>query len=173
LEHPGFIFTAPFTKPPLTFNDASGDIAFYAAPNRISTSNLDRILYPGFWGELATFILALVFVWWRFGPRRSRRRGSRGDGARPDGAQADDPERLVIGRAAWAVGIIGALGPVAMLLAWQGDGQEVTRHMVEGSIEMRLGILLVLLIAALGRTSDQAADEAAGHRATRPVASAI
>ncbi len=47
-----------------------------------------------------------------------------------------------------------------MLLAWQGDGQEVTRHMVEGSIEMRLGILLVLLIAALARRSNDALEQA-------------
>ncbi len=66
LEHPGFVITAPFEKTRLTFNDASGNIAFYAAPNRISTANLDRILYPGFWGELVTFLLALAFAVWRF-----------------------------------------------------------------------------------------------------------
>jgi hypothetical protein len=120
-EHPGFLIGAPFAKPPLTFNDASGVIAFYAAPNRLSTNVLDDIIFPSFWGEIIMLAIALVFAW-----RRSIFR----------------PE-------IWVVAIIGAIGPVAMLLAWQGDGQEVTRHMVEGSIETRLGILLVLLIAAL------------------------
>ena len=66
--------------------------------------------------------------------------------------------------------VLGALGPVSMLLAWQGDGQEVTRHMVEGSVETRLGILLFLLIAALGCRSDQEGI-AASERAQRAPAS--
>src|SRR6202035_3380493 len=81
-----------------------------------------------------------------------------GPGEEPRGGPKLEPgqgesEEEVVRRAIWGVGIIAAFGPVAMLLAWQGDGQEVTRHMVEGSIEMRLGILLVLLIATLGRRS--------------------
>ena len=114
LEHPGFLIGAPFEKPPLTFNNANGDIGFYAAPNRISTSTLDRLLYPGLWGELATLAVALAFVLWRSGMRRE----------------------------VLAVTILGALGPVSMLLSWQGDGQEVTRHMVEGAVETRLAILV-------------------------------
>ncbi len=130
VEHPGFLLGGPFVKPPLTFNNANGDIGFYSASQRASTSLLDRILFPGFWGELATLAVALAFAW-----RRSAWR-----------------------RELWVVGILGALGPVSMLLAWQGDGQEVTRHMVEGSVQTRLAILLFLLIGALGafRRNDSA-----------------
>jgi hypothetical protein len=59
----------------------------------------------------------------------------------------------------WPIGVLGAIGPVSMLLSWQGDGQEVTRHMVEGAVEMRLSILLVLLIAALGIRSEESITE--------------
>ena len=109
VEHPGFVLGAPFVRPPLTFNDASGDIGFYASPDRASTVFLDRVLFPGPWGELATLAIALGFAW-----RRSVRR-----------------------RELWILLLLGALGPVSMLLAWQGDGQEVTRHMVEGSTQTR------------------------------------
>ncbi len=121
VEHPAFLFGAPFAEPPLTFNDADGDIGFYSAPDRISTSTLDRILFPAPFGELGTLAIALAFVW-----RRSAWR-----------------------KEVWVLWALGAIGPVSMLLAWQGDGQEVTRHMVEGSVETRLAVLLFLLVAAL------------------------
>jgi hypothetical protein len=47
-----------------------------------------------------------------------------------------------------------------MLLAWQGDGQEVTRHMVEGSVQTRLAVLLFLLIAALALSTKRESPEA-------------
>jgi hypothetical protein len=153
LEHPGFFLTAPFTKPPLTFNDASGDIAFYAAPNRFSTSLLDRLLFPGFWGEWATFALALAFLAWRLSSRRYRRRARAQVGDEQVGSERQGTRRDL--RVFWPIGVLGAIGPVSMLLSWQGDGQEVTRHMVEGAVEMRLSILLVLLIAALGIRSEE------------------
>jgi hypothetical protein len=153
LEHPGFFLTAPFTKPPLTFNDASGDIAFYAAPNRFSTSVLDRLLFPGFWGEWATFALALAFLWWRLSSRRFRRRGRAQVGDEQVGSDRRGSRRGLW--VFWPIAVLGAIGPVSMLLSWQGDGQEVTRHMVEGAVEMRLSILLVLLIAALGIRSEE------------------
>jgi hypothetical protein len=122
VEHPGFLIGAPFVKPPLTFNDASGDIGFYSSPDRVSTSVLDQILFPGLWGELATLVIAFGFAWRRSVWRRKE---------------------------VWALVLLGVLGPVSMLLAWQGDGQEVTRHMVEGSAETRLAVLLLLLVSAL------------------------
>jgi hypothetical protein len=188
LEHPGFFLTAPFTKPPLTFNDASGNIAFYAAPNRVSTSLLDRILFPGFWGEWATLALAFAFLWWRLSLRRYRRKGRTQVGDRQVGDQRVSDRQVGDGQVGtekggsgpeiheqgsaeqvgsdrqsarrdlwvfWPIGVLGAIGPVSMLLSWQGDGQEVTRHMVEGAVEMRLSILLVLLIAALGIRSEE------------------
>jgi len=36
------------------------------------------------------------------------------------------------------------------LVAWHGDGQEVTRHTVEGFAELRLGIWIVIVLWFLG-----------------------
>jgi len=124
LEHPGYAIDAPFVKPPLTFNNAGGDLSFYSAPGRLGTVWLDRVLFPGLWGELLILAIALFFA-----TRRSMWR-----------------------RAFWVVAVLAALGPVAMLIAWQGEAQEVTRHMVVGSVETRLAVLLLLLIAVLGRS---------------------
>jgi hypothetical protein len=123
IEHPSYVVEAPFARPPLTFNNANGDLSFYAAPGRIGTAALDWLLFPGFWGELAILALALLVA------RR----------------------RAVWRREFWVVAVLAALGPVAMLIAWQGEAQEVTRHMVVGSVETRLGLLLLLVMAALGR----------------------
>jgi hypothetical protein len=145
VEHPGFVLGAPFVRPPLTFNDASGDIGFYASPDRASTVFLDRVLFPGPWGELATLAIALGFAW-----RRSVRR-----------------------RELWILLLLGALGPVSMLLAWQGDGQEVTRHMVEGSTQTRLAVLLFLVVAALAVSkTHESGDEEVGTEPAPTIRSA-
>jgi hypothetical protein len=124
VEHPGFVLSAPFDQPPLTFNNANGDLSFYAAPGRVGTSLLDNILFPSLPGEILIVAAAVGFAAWR-------------------------RERL---NELWAIAVLAALGPISMLIAWQGEAQEVTRHMVEGSVEARLGILLLLVVAALGAT---------------------
>jgi hypothetical protein len=58
------------------------------------------------------------------------------------GAWRDGVWRMVL-----ALTVIGIL---SMLVAWQGDGQEVTRHTVEGFAELRLGIWIVILLWFLG-----------------------
>ena len=131
LEHPDFLLGDPFVSPTQTFNDANGHIGFYAAPDRLSTAVLDRILFPGLWGELITLAVALALAWRRNAWRRE----------------------------VWVLAVLGALGPVSMLLAWQGDGQEVTRHMVVGSVQTRLAVLLFLLIAALGPSAKKDSPE--------------
>ena len=127
IEHPGYDLSAPFDKPPLTFNNANGQLSFYAAPGRIGTSALDTILFPSLPGEILMVAAAIGFAFWR------RKRSNE----------------------LWAIAVLAALGPVSMLIAWQGEAQEVTRHMVEGSVEARLGILLLLVVSALGSSSAQ------------------
>jgi hypothetical protein len=105
----------------LSYNNANGDLGFYAAPGRIGTGALDRLFFPGLWGEIAILAVALGAAVFRGVWRR---------------------EMLV------AV-VAAAVGPVSMLVAWHGESQEVSRHMVEGSIEARVGILLLLLFACL------------------------
>jgi hypothetical protein len=43
--------------------------------------------------------------------------------------------------------IVAVTGLFTMLVAWQTDGQETDRHMLEGAIEFRLAILLCSLFA--------------------------
>jgi hypothetical protein len=38
------------------------------------------------------------------------------------------------------------IGVAAMLVAWHGDGQEVTRHTVEGFAEVRLGVWIPFVV---------------------------
>jgi hypothetical protein len=45
--------------------------------------------------------------------------------------------------------VLGALGVLAMLIAWQGDGQEVPRHTVEGFAEVRVCVLVMAVVGVL------------------------
>jgi hypothetical protein len=49
-----------------------------------------------------------------------------------------------------AVLILTGLGVVAMLVAWHGDGQEVTRHTIEGLAQLRLGLWILIVVGLLG-----------------------
>jgi len=122
VEHPDYTFGAPFSRTPLTYNNANGDLGFYAAPSRVGTAGLDAVLFPRLPVELAFVAAGLVLVVWR---------------------------RLLRQKELWVVAALGAFGPVSMLIAWQGESQEVTRHMVEGSVEARLAVLLFFLFALL------------------------
>ena len=42
------------------------------------------------------------------------------------------------------------LGLATAWAAWQGDGKEVNRHMLEGNVTIRLGVLLIAELAFLG-----------------------
>ena len=54
------------------------------------------------------------------------------------------------GSGAWqAMVVLAALGVLSMLIAWQGDGQEVTRHTIEGFAELRVGVLILFLVGVL------------------------
>jgi hypothetical protein len=51
-----------------------------------------------------------------------------------------------------AVTVLTLVGIVAMLIAWHGDGQEVTRHTVEGAAEVRLGVWILVTLGLIGLT---------------------
>jgi hypothetical protein len=123
IEHPGYDIVAPFETPSLSYNDANGNLGFYAAPNRIGTSGLDAVLFPGLIGELVLIAIGLLSAFER---------------------------RLTRSPVLIALAVLGALGPASMLVAWHGESQEVTRHMVEGSVETRLAVLLFVLVTAFG-----------------------
>ena len=45
--------------------------------------------------------------------------------------------------------LLGGLGIVTMLIAWHGDGEEVTRHTVEGFAELRASVLILAVVGVL------------------------
>ena len=49
------------------------------------------------------------------------------------------------------IALLGALGLVHMLIAWHGDGMEATRHASVGNVQVRLGVLLLLVLLLDGR----------------------
>jgi hypothetical protein len=56
-----------------------------------------------------------------------------------------------LNRVAQTIVVLGLIGIPAMLAAWNGDGQEVTRHTIEGLTEVRLGALISFLYVVLVR----------------------
>jgi hypothetical protein len=123
LTHPDYVVSAPFASPPLTYNNASGDLAFYLPTGHDPLSVLETIFIPN---RFVVVALALLGVAIGGGRRIWRSRES----------------RFLL--------VFGVAGLFSMLLAWHGEGMEATRHMVEGDVEVRLGVLLLLLLAVLG-----------------------
>lgn len=123
LTHPGYDFTAPLVRPELSFNFAHGNLYFYEARGWTN--------FPGsefFWPPLNQLIMIAVItgalaIW-----RRSWR------------------------NPAWRAAImIAVIGVLTMYVAWHGDGQETTRHTIEGFVEVRLGLWIALVLGTLGQ----------------------
>jgi hypothetical protein len=124
LFHPATVLTEPLARPERSFNNADGHLSFYAASDRTDAPVLTTILYPSWpWLLVAAFVAVAGGVYL-------------GLDRRPD----------------WAViALLGALGLVHMLIAWHGDGMEATRHASVGNVQVRLGVLLMLVLLLDGR----------------------
>jgi hypothetical protein len=120
--HPWYVFAEPLREPERTFNNADGRLAFYAAPDRTDLAVLDAVFDPG---PIVVALAAAVAV------AVAVRRG--------------------VGRRRWwqLVAVLGVLGLVEMLVAWHGDGTETLRHGIEGSVAVRLAVVVMLVTAAL------------------------
>jgi len=130
LLHPGTVLKEPLLRPERTYNNAEGHLSFYAATDRTDAPVITTLLYPAWPWVLAASIVAVV-----------------------GGVLLGQARRL-----AWAVvALLGALGLVHMLVAWHGDGMEVTRHASVGNVQVRLGVLLLLVLLLDGRRA--AADD--------------
>ncbi len=155
-EHPYYDVTAPFGTPALTYNNAQGDLSFYEAAGHQPIAAAETIFAPNRGVEIILGFLALAIA-----------------------AQRDTRHRRE-----WRFLVAFVLvGLFSMLVAWHGEGQEVTRHMVEGNVEARLGVLLCFLLALLGDRSSVArhsrrehfvieADKAAAESAASPSSTA-
>jgi hypothetical protein len=121
--HPWYVLTEPLLRPERSYNFAHGDLAFYAATDDIA-SPLTPLAWPPVAG-LAVVIGVAAYL-----------------------AVVDRAWR----RPTWRVAaVVCAVGVLAMLVAWHGDGQEVTRHTVEGFAELRLGLWILIVLGLLAR----------------------
>ena len=137
VTHPGYVLGEPLQRPERAFNFAHGELAFYA-PAHALASPLTDVLWPPLLGLLVLSALALY---------------------------------LGIVSEAWRyrpwcmVAVLTLVGVAAMLVAWHGDGQEVTRHTVEGFAQVRLGVWILLTLGLLG-SADPGPEGPAGGTGT-------
>lgn len=122
LTHPAYVVTAPLARPELAYNFAHGNLLFYAATDRVD-SPVTPVLWPAWWWLVLMTVAGVA-------------------AAAVTGAWREPGWRVVV--------TLGVLGLLAMLVAWHGDGQEVTRHTIEGFVELRLAVLVVLVVGVLG-----------------------
>jgi hypothetical protein len=117
LTHPGYVLGEPLRRPERTFNNAEGHLSFYAAPDRTDASLANRLLYPPWWVVLIETVGAVAGAVWM---RRWR------------------------GHVWQMTALLGVIGIAHMLIAWHGDGMEVTRHAAIANVQVRLAVLLAL-----------------------------
>ncbi len=134
ITHPIFVVSAPFQSPQEAFNYANGKLGFYAALGSPMTPVLNTALFR-WWATAAEAAAAVALA----GLQRRRR------SALHDHPISPAPWRSREWQVAAALALLGLL---AMLIAWQAEGQEVTRHMLEGSVELRLAVLALLAFGA-------------------------
>ena len=143
VTHPGYVLGEPLQRPERTFNNAEGHLTFYAAPDRTDVPLADTFLYPAWFFAFAAALAAFA--------------GS-----------------LVTGRwrlREWQmVVLLGVLGLLHMLIAWHGDGMEVTRHAAIGNVQARLAVILALGLL-LPRRAAEPTVEPAVETVEEPVSS--
>jgi hypothetical protein len=122
ITHPGYVITEPLQRPERSFNFAQGNLDFYAATANPLRSPLTSLLWPPLW-ELLGFAALALYMGWLAGSWRT------------------DPWLMVA--------VLALIGLPAMLVAWNGDGQEVTRHTIEGFAQIRLGVWILLVVGIL------------------------
>jgi hypothetical protein len=123
VTHPAYVVTEPLARPERTYNSARGNLDFYAPTTDSVTSPLTEILWPSLaWLGVLALVAGLLAIW-------------RGTWRLP----------------AWRItAVLAVIGGLSMLVAWHGDGQETTRHTVEGFAQLRLGLWLLAILGALG-----------------------
>jgi hypothetical protein len=121
ITHPAFLITEPLARPERAFNFANGQITFYAYPHRVD-SPLSDVLWPAWWWLLPLTVIGIV-------------------PAAVTGMWRERSWRVLM--------LLGGLGILTMLIAWQGDGEEVARHTVEGLAELRAAVLVLAVVGVL------------------------
>jgi hypothetical protein len=142
VTHPAYVITEPLVRPEQAFNFANGVLTFYAATGRVD-SPLTPAVWPAWWWMVPLAVVGLA-------------------GAAVTGAWRERGTQVIV--------VLAALGLLSMLIAWQGDGQEVTRHTIEGFVELRAGVLVLFLVGVLGLPSPRRGPPADGDAAPALVA---
>ena len=122
VTHPWYVLSEPLQRPERAFNFARGDIDFYAPVTDPAGSPLTGLLWPPLLELLALSAVTLYL-------------------GIVSEAWRTPPWRVVV--------VLTLVGMAGMLVAWHGDGQEVTRHTVEGFTEVRLGVWILFAVGLL------------------------
>ncbi len=122
VSHPAYVVSEPLQRPERAFNFAQGDLTFYTPTTHPWRSPLTRALWPPLAELLVLAVLALCL-------------GIVSDVWRTR------PWRTLV--------VLTLVGLAGMVVAWHGDGQEVTRHTVEGFTQVRLGVWLLVTLGVL------------------------
>jgi hypothetical protein len=122
--HPFYDVSVPFQTPRLSEVDpANGDILGYDLyPIPAWQSALGHVIFPA-WEEVLLMSLVASFLLWKRNFWRLRH--------------------------TQLVGLLACAGFLTLFIAWHGDGYEVVRHMLEGNVEVRVGVLVLLVLGAL------------------------
>jgi hypothetical protein len=139
--HPWYVLSEPLLRPERSFNSANGNLSFYAPTTHTARSPLTPVLWPPLVALVVVAALALYL------------------GVATQAARTD-PWRMVA--------VLTLIGVLAMLVAWHGDGQEVTRHTVEGFAEVRLGVWILLVVGLAGLPGRRSTGDAAGRGVPGP-----
>ncbi len=131
--HPWYVVTEPLVRPERSYNFARGSLAFYAPAHDDMASPLASVTWPPLVGLALLGALAVGL-------------------AVRDRAWRLPSWRMVV--------VVAAVGLAAVVIAWNADGQEVTRHTVEGFAEVRLGAWILAVLGLVGAWS--------GPRRARP-----
>jgi hypothetical protein len=121
--HPLYVITEPLQRPERAYNFAQGDLTFYAAVSDRMASPLTVVFWPPLLGLVFLSVLAACLGF----PQEVRR---------------ERPWQMMVAFTVIGVG--------SMLVAWHGDGQEVTRHTVEGLAQVRVGVWILVVIGLFG-----------------------
>jgi hypothetical protein len=139
VSHPTYLISEPLVRPERSMNDANGTITLYAATNRVD-SPLTPILWPTWWWLLPMAVAAVAT------------------------AAVSGAWRC---RAWGMVAALSMVGIIEMVVSWNADGQEAARHTIEGFLEVRLGVLILLLFGVFssgGRLADALGSVRPGRR---------
>ncbi|HEV2362496.1 MAG TPA: hypothetical protein VGS21_12405 [Acidimicrobiales bacterium] len=139
-ENPVFVVSAPFEIPPEAFNFAGGDLTFYQAPG----------------GPVVPWLFAIVWNWWTALGLL---------GAACAAALWRRPWSNRVWRA--TLGLV-AIGFASVIVSFQGDSQEITRHSIEARIWLLLALVAAVAAAFGGRSGEKSGQS--GDRFARTVA---